>query len=56
MKFEFDLVAAAAYFEIWAAEIAHVIIADHDAEGYIVGIDVLPGSKRGLPVASNQTT
>ncbi|MDD5295522.1 MAG: DUF2283 domain-containing protein [Rhodocyclaceae bacterium] len=54
MKLEFDPVADAAYFEIADAEIAVTreiepgIIADYDANGHMVGIEVLSVSKRGL--------
>ena len=53
MKLEFDPVADAAYFEISTAHIERTceiepgIIADYDAEGHIVGIEVLSVSKRG---------
>jgi uncharacterized protein YuzE len=52
MKLEFDRVADAVYFEISAAEVATTkaiergIIADYDAEGHLVGIEVLSVSKR----------
>ena len=55
MKLEFDPVADAAYFEISAAEIETTkeiepgIIADYDADGHMVGIEVLSVSRRGLP-------
>ena len=55
MKLEFDPVADAAYFEISAAQIETTkeiepgIIADYDADGHIVGIEVLSASRRGLP-------
>ena len=55
MKLEFDPSADAAYFEISAApvettkEIEPGIIADYDADGHIVGIEVLSVSRRGLP-------
>jgi uncharacterized protein YuzE len=55
MKLEFDPVADAAYFEISAAqvettkEIEPGIIADYDADGHMVGIEVLSVSRRGLP-------
>lgn len=55
MKLEFDPVADAAYFEISAAEIETTkeiepgIVADYDADGHIVGIEVLSVSRRGLP-------
>jgi len=54
MKLEFDPHADAAYFEISDApitethEIEQGIIADYDAEGHIVGIEVLSVSKRGI--------
>lgn len=57
MKLEFDPVADAAYFEISTAqnettkEIEPGIIADYDADGHIVGIEVLSVSKRGMPTA-----
>jgi uncharacterized protein YuzE len=53
MKLEFDPVADATYFEISTArvertcEIEPGVIADCDAEGHIVGIEVLSVSKRG---------
>jgi uncharacterized protein YuzE len=52
MKLEFDPVADAAYFEISAADVATTreiepgIIADYDADGHLVGIEVLSVSKR----------
>ena len=52
MKLEFDPVADAAYFEISATdvdttrEIEPGIIADYDADGNLVGIEVLSVSKR----------
>ena len=55
MKLEFDPTADAAYFEISSAkvdrteEIEHGINADYDAEGRLVGIEVLSVSKRTLP-------
>jgi uncharacterized protein YuzE len=54
MKLEFDPKADAAYFEISDAEIESSqeiesgIVADYDADGHIVGIEVLYLSKRGL--------
>ena len=54
MKLEFDPVAEAAYFEISSApverteEIEPGIHADYDAEGHLVGIEVLSVSKRNL--------
>lgn len=55
MKLEFDPVADAAYFGISDAEIESTreiepgIIADLDADGRIVGIEVLSVSKRVTP-------
>lgn len=52
MKLEFDPVADAAYFEISAADVATTreiepgIIADYDADGHLVRIEVLSASKR----------
>jgi uncharacterized protein YuzE len=52
MKLGFDPVADAAYFEISAADVATTreiepgIIADFDADGHLVGIEVLSVSKR----------
>jgi uncharacterized protein YuzE len=54
MKLEFDPQADAAYFEITGADVATTkeieqgIIADYDAEGHLVGIEVLSVSKRRL--------
>ena len=53
MKLEFDPSTDAAYLEISDAEIEQTkeiqpgIIADYDAQGNIVGIEVLNVSKRG---------
>ena len=47
MKLESDPSADAAYFEISDAEIEAGIVADFDADGHIVGIEVLSVSKRG---------
>ena len=53
MKLEFDPQADAAYLEISDAEIETTkqlepgIIVDYDAQGQIVGIEVLSISKRG---------
>ena len=53
MKLEFDPQADAAYLEISDADIETTrqlepgIIVDYDAEGHIVGIEVLSISKRG---------
>ena len=55
MKLEFDPAADAAYLEISDAEITSTreiqsgINADYDAEGNIVGIEVLSVSKRTVP-------
>lgn len=52
MKLEFDPIADAAYFEISVAEVVTTkeiepgIIGDYDAEGRLVGIEVLSVSKR----------
>ncbi|MFP4063428.1 MAG: DUF2283 domain-containing protein [Halochromatium sp.] len=54
MKLEFDPEADAAYFEITDTEVANTkeiesgILADYDAEGHLVGIEVLSVSKRRL--------
>jgi uncharacterized protein YuzE len=55
MKLEFDPLADAAYLGISEAEITSTreiepgIIADYDAEGRIVGIEILSISKRAIP-------
>jgi uncharacterized protein YuzE len=52
MKLELDPVADAAYFEISTAEVTTTkqietgIMADYDAEGHVVGSEVLSVSKR----------
>lgn len=52
MKLEFDPTADAAYFEISSAEIETTkeiepgVIADYDANGHLVGIEVLNVSRR----------
>lgn len=52
MKLEFDPVADAAYFEISGAsivvtrEIEPGVMGDYDADGHLVGIEVLAISKR----------
>jgi uncharacterized protein YuzE len=52
MKLEFHPVTDAVYFEICATEVATTkeiepgIIADYDADGHLVGIEVLSVSKR----------
>jgi uncharacterized protein YuzE len=54
MKLEFDPIADAAYLEISDAEIESTrqiepgIMVDYDAEGHIVGIEILSVSKRAL--------
>lgn len=54
MKLEFDPKADAAYFEISSApverteEIEPGINADYDAEGHLVGIEVLSVSRRSI--------
>jgi uncharacterized protein YuzE len=54
MKLEFDPEADAAYFEITTAEVEHTeeiepgILADYDADGHLVGIEVLSVSNRRL--------
>ncbi len=53
MKLEFDPTADAAYFEISSApvvttrEIEAGVMGDYDAEGHLVGIEVLSVSRRG---------
>ena len=60
MKLEFDPQADAAYLEISDAEIESTkeiepgIIADYDANGHIVGIEVLSISKRSLPAPAKR--
>ncbi len=60
MKLEFDPQADAAYLEISDAEIETSqeiepgIIADYDASGHIVGIEVLSVSKRSLPAPAKR--
>ena len=55
MKLEFDTAADTAYFEISSAEVAATkeiepgIMADYDANGRIIGIEVLSVSKRATP-------
>jgi uncharacterized protein YuzE len=55
MKLEFDPAADAAYFEISAAEVETTreiepgIMADYDADGHLVGIEILSVSKRARP-------
>ncbi|MBB1089718.1 DUF2283 domain-containing protein [Rhodopseudomonas palustris] len=57
MKLEFDPIADAAYFEIFAGEVATTteieagILADYDVNGRLIGIEVLSVSQRNaLPV------
>jgi len=60
MKLEFDPLADAAYLEISDSEVETTreiepgIIADYDAKGHIVGIEVLSVSKRGITVPLKQ--
>jgi len=55
MKLEFDPAADAAYFEISPVEVMTTreiepgIIGDHDADGHLVGIEILSVSKRARP-------
>ena len=55
MKLEFDPVADAAYFEITPSEVETTkeiepeIIADYDADGHLIGIEILSVSKRARP-------
>jgi uncharacterized protein YuzE len=59
MKLELDPVADAVYFEISAAEVATTkeiepgIIGDYDAEGHLVGIEVLSVSTRSSSSLDN---
>jgi uncharacterized protein YuzE len=60
MKLEFDPAADAAYFEISPAEVETTqeiepgIMADYDAEGHLVGIEILSVSKRARPRSLEQ--
>jgi len=60
MKLEFDPLADAAYLEISNAEIETTreiepgIVVDYDAQGHIVGIEVLSISKRGMTAPLKQ--
>jgi uncharacterized protein YuzE len=60
MKLEFDPAADAAYFEISAAEVATTkaiepaIIADYNADGHLVGIEIRSVSKRARPQPLDQ--
>jgi uncharacterized protein YuzE len=53
MKLEFDPIADAAYFEISNAKVAVTkeiepgVMGDYDADGHLVGVEVLAISKRG---------
>lgn len=55
MKFEFHPIADAAYLEISDEEVESTrqiepgIMADYDADGHIVGIEILSISKRAMP-------
>lgn len=55
MKFEFHPIADAAYLEISDKEVESTrqiepgIMADYDAHGHIVGIEILFISKRAMP-------
>jgi uncharacterized protein YuzE len=55
MKFEFHPIADAAYLEISDEEVESTrqiepgIMADYDADGHIVGIEILAISKRAMP-------
>ncbi len=55
MKFEFHPIADAAYLEISDEEVESTrqiepgIMADYDAHGHIVGIEILFISKRAMP-------
>ena len=60
MKLEFDPLADAAYLEISDSEVETTreiepgIFADYDAQGHIVGIEVLSISKRSMPAPLKQ--
>jgi uncharacterized protein YuzE len=55
MKLEFDPIADAAYLEISDTKIETTrqiepgIMADYDAQGHIIGIEILAISKRAMP-------
>lgn len=61
MKLEFDPAADAAYFEISPTEVETTkeiepgIIADYDADGHLVGIEILSVSKRAPRAALGQS-
>ncbi|MBV5310404.1 DUF2283 domain-containing protein [Chromatium okenii] len=57
MQLELDLIANAAYFEIFSAEVASTkeiapgILADYAADGHLIGLEILSVSQRTkLPV------
>jgi uncharacterized protein YuzE len=60
MKLEFDPIADAAYFEISGApvvvtkEIEAGVMGDYDADGHLVGIEVLAISKRSAALPLKQ--
>jgi uncharacterized protein YuzE len=60
MELEFDPAADAGYFEISPAEVATTkaiepgIIAEYDADGHLVGIEILSVSKRARPQRLDQ--
>lgn len=60
MKLEFDPAADAAYFEISDAEVETSreiepgIVADYDANGHMIGIEVLAISKRVMQIPLKQ--
>ncbi|MCL2345746.1 MAG: DUF2283 domain-containing protein [Desulfobulbus sp.] len=55
MKLEFDPIADAAYLEISDSEVETTrqiepgIMADYDAQGHLIGIEILSLSKRAQP-------
>jgi uncharacterized protein YuzE len=61
MKLEFDPAADAAYFEISSNEIESTreiesgVMADYDAQGHLVGIEVLGISKRNMQTESQNS-
>jgi uncharacterized protein YuzE len=60
MKLEFDPIADAAYFEVSTAEVASTkqiepgIMTDYEAEGHLVGIEMLSVSKRNMGKAFDE--
>lgn len=54
MNIDYDPAADAVSFETSAAEIEPGIVADYDADGHIVGIEVLSVTKLGLSAALNR--